>query len=375
MKNLRITVILSVLYLMLIASCQNSGSSDSLKTIFSDQFMVGTALNAWQIEGKDSATTVLVEKHFNTLTAENIMKWEKIHPKPGTYTFEPADQFVGFCEANDIFIVGHTLVWNSQTPEWVFQDAKGNPCSRETLLKRMKDHIFTVVGRYKGKVHGWDVLNEAFNEEGEYRKTRWFNIIGPDYIDFAFQWAHEADPEAELYYNDYNMWYAGKRDAVVKMVEDLQSKDIPIHGIGLQGHWGLDYPPLDELDTALDTYANTGLTIMVTEHEVNILPLPDDIITADISANHEISDELNPYPESLPDSMHTVLSSRYVDIFRILLKYQDSISRVTFWGVHDGYSWTNYWPVHGRSNYPLLFDREYQPKPAFHAIVQLANEE
>jgi len=363
------------IFSILIISCQTKQqiqiSEVSLKEVYKNVFMIGTALNFNQIADKDSKSMALVQRHFNTITAENILKWGIVHPEEDLYNFEQADAFVSLGEQNKMFIIGHTLVWHHQTPSWVFKDKNGQAVDRETLLQRMKEHIFTVVGRYKGKINGWDVVNEAIDEQGDYRKTRWFETIGVEYIEKAFQWAHEADPDAELYYNDYNMWYKGKREAVVKLVYYLQSKDIPIHGIGLQGHWGLDYPPLNELEESIKAYAETGVKVMITELEINVLPFPSTDAGADITQNYELNKKLNPYEDGLPDSMQVVLSKRYRDLFILLIKYKDKISRITFWGVHDGVSWTNNWPVRGRTNYPLLFDRNYQPKPAFNEIIKL----
>jgi endo-1,4-beta-xylanase len=360
---------------MILINCEPEVKIDpsvpSLKQAYKDYFMIGTALNAHQLKGKEQNSVMLVEKHYNTITAENVQKWEIIHPEADRYDFEYSDTFVDFGVKNNMFIIGHTLVWHNQTPDWVFEDDAGNPVDKETLLVRMRDHIFTVVGRYKGKVHGWDVINESFDDKGAYRHTKWYNIIGPEYIEKAFQWAHEADPNAELHYNDYNMWYPGRRDAVLNLVEDLKSKNIPIHGIGLQGHWGMDYPPMDTLEMALAAYAETGLNLMLSEVDINLLPLPEDNTGADIDQTFELRKEFNPYEEGLPDSMETVLSEIYQEVFKLTLKYKENITRVTFWGVHDGVSWLNNWPVRGRTNYPLLFDRNYQPKRAFHGIIEL----
>ena len=344
---------------------------ETLKEAYEGISLMGTALNTWQIMGKDPQSIALAQEQYNSITAENVMKWEKVHPEKGVYDFKMADAFVEFGEKNNMAIIGHTLVWHSQTPKWVFEDEQGGLADPDTLLKRLKDHIFTVAGRYQGRIHGWDVVNETFNDDGTFRQSKWFQILGETYIEKAFQWAHEADPKAELYYNDFNMWHEGKRDAVVRLVKKMQSLNIPIHGIGLQGHWGLDYPPLDILDMALDAYSGTGLHVMVTEMDVNILPLPDSEITAEISKRAKLRDELNPYPEVLPDSMQTVLADRYADLFNALLQYEESLSRVTFWGVQDGFSWLNHFPVRGRTNYPLLFDRAYEPKPAFYSVMQL----
>lgn len=341
-----------------------------LKEVFKDSYKIGTALNAYQILGKDQKSITLLREHFNSITPENILKWEKVHPSPGNYNFEIADSFVSIGEKYNMFVVGHTLVWHSQTPRWVFQDEAGNAVSRDTLLERMKNHIFTVAGRYKGKIQGWDVVNEAVNDDGTMRNSPWMKIIGDDYIEKAFRWANEADPDAELYYNDYNMWHEGKRDAVVRLIKDLQEKGVKIDGIGLQGHWGLNYPPINELEAALKAYSQLGVKLMITELDMEMLPSPQTNTGAEISQNFELQEKLNPYPDALPDSMQIKQANRYAEFFKLFGKYKDNITRVTFWGIQDGQSWRNNWPVRGRTDYPLLFDRNYQPKPAVDAIIK-----
>ena len=342
----------------------------ALKEVFKDYFYIGTALNDYQVYGKDAKSTELVEKQFNSITPENLLKWERVHPKPGVYNFEPADSFVALGEKNKMFIIGHCLVWHSQTPKWVFEDESGNPVSREVLLERMKDHISTVVGRYKGRINGWDVVNEAIDDSGHLRNSKWRQIIGDDYIQKAFEFAHEADPDAELYYNDFNQFMEGKRQKVLEIVKDFQSKGIHIDGIGLQGHWGLDYPSLDELEASIKAYAETGLKIMITELDMDILPNPFNDTGADVSKRFALTKESNPYPDELPDSMQTVEANRYAEFFKLFEKYKDSITRVTFWGATDAFSWRNNWPIRGRSAYPLLFDKNYMPKPAFYEVIK-----
>jgi endo-1,4-beta-xylanase len=342
----------------------------ALKKVFEKDFHVGAALDYDQSTGKDAAALALIEEQFNSITPENFLKWEFVHPQPDRYNFEPADQFVALGEKNKMFIVGHTLVWHNQTPKWVFEDGTGNPADRETLLKRMRDHIDAVAGRYKGRINGWDVVNEAIDDDGALRKTKWMEIIGNDYLQKAFECAREADPNAELYYNDFNMWKKGKVDGVIRLVRDLQSKGIRVDGIGMQGHWGLDYPPLDEAEAAIQAFSSLGVKVMITELDVNVLPNPGQWRGADISLNFELQKQLNPYADALPDSMQQVLARRYGEFFTLFHKHRDKISRVTFWGVHDGQSWLNNWPVRGRTNYPLLFDRHCQPKPAFEAVIQ-----
>ncbi|MCB0732245.1 MAG: endo-1,4-beta-xylanase [Ignavibacteriae bacterium] len=342
----------------------------SLKEIFKDYYLIGTALNYEQVMGRNPKAIELVKQQFNSIIPENILKWERVHPEPGVFNFEPADSLVAFGLRNKMFIIGHTLLWHQQTPNWVFDDKDGKPVSRDTLLLRLKNHIQKVVGRYKGKINGWDVVNEAIDEDGNYRKSKWLEIIGEDYIDKAFQFAHEADPNAELYYNDFNMWYPGKIKGVEKLVKELQTKNIKIDGIGLQGHWGLDYPSNEEIDLALETYSKLNVNLMITELDMAVLPIPDNNTSAEISKNYELKKEYDPFTNSFPDSMQVKLGKRYADFFNLFNKYKNHISRVTFWGVSDANSWRNNWPILGRTSYPMLFDRNYLPKPAFDYVIK-----
>jgi endo-1,4-beta-xylanase len=297
------------------------------------------------------------------------MKWETIHPEPDQYDFEEADRFVEFGEANNMFIVGHTLVWHSQTPAWVFQDASGNPLDRDGLLKRMQQHISTVAGRYKGRVNGWDVVNEALEEDGTLRQSKWQQIIGDDYLAKAFEFAHAADLDAELYYNDYSLENAPKRAGAVKLVSGLLDAGLTVTGIGTQGHGNLEWPAPDLFDATLQAFGDLGIKVMVTELDIDVLPRVNPGQSADVGLNADMSAGLNPYASMLPDSMQSALADRYAELFEVFLKHRDVISRVTFWGVTDGDSWLNGWPVRGRSNYPLLFDRDYRAKPAFDSVI------
>jgi endo-1,4-beta-xylanase len=362
--------IMSVMLLtvMLLSSC--SSDEPGLKDAFADHFLIGTSINRYQLSGADARALPFITKQFNSVTAENAMKWERIHPEPGKYYFSLADSIVDFAQSNGMAVIGHVLVWHSQTPAWVFQDSLGNPLTRDALLERMKDHIYTVVGHYRGKVLGWDVVNEAVNEDGSLRQTKWLQIIGEDYIEKAFQYAHEADPDAELYYNDYNNEEQAKRAGVTAIVRNLKEKGIRIDGVGIQGHWHLDSPDFSVVDESINEYAALEIKVMITEMEINVLPTPAWLYGAEISKIAEYRDSLNPYVEGLPDSVETQLADRYADLFRLLLKHSDNVSRVTFWGVNDGYSWKNNWPIPGRTNYPLLFDREYSPKPAYYEVMK-----
>ena len=345
--------------------------NQTLKDAFKDHFYIGVALNEAQSLGKKAAETAIIKEQFNSITPENCMKWERIHPMPNEYRFALADSFVALGERNHMFMIGHCMVWHAQTPDWVFQDSLGKPLTRDALLKRMHDHILTVIGRYKGRIQGYDVVNEALTEEGQMRKSKWFEIIGEDYVEKAFEYAKEADPNAELYYNDYNIEMPAKCQGAVKLIKNLQAKGIKVTGVGIQGHYHMNSPSLKNIDQSLSEYSKLGVKVMFTEVDINVLPSPENLSGADVSQKFELTKEMNPYPTSLPDSMQQKLANRYADFFKIFLKYKN-ISRVTFWGLEDGHSWLNGWPIPGRTNYPLLFDRNLQPKAAFYSIIKTA---
>jgi endo-1,4-beta-xylanase len=369
---------LGIILVIFLSSCsshssKNGGVNDSLPSlsgVYSDIFNIGVAVSDHEMD--NAKYMKIVDGQFNSVTAENVMKWEFIHPNPGKYDFEAADSFVKYAEANNKQIIGHVLVWHSQTPEWVFKDASGNRVSRDTLLKRMHDHITTVVGRYKGRVDCWDVVNEAIDDNGGERKNIWHDIIGIEYVQKAFEYAQEADSEAVLIYNDYSLPSPVKRDAVIKLVNEIKSKGAKVDVIGMQGHYHLDYPILEELETAIKAFSAIGCKVHFTELDINVLPFPTEQIGADVAMNFKYDKKYNPYPHALSDSMQTVLANRYTDFFEIFIRNKDVIERVTLWGVEDGGSWLNYWPIRGRTNYPLLFDREYQAKPAYWALIELA---
>jgi endo-1,4-beta-xylanase len=379
MRSARLSLIMGVL--LVAGACapayHDSGAvagQPSLAQLFGEHFRVGAALNDDQVSGRDSVGEAIARHHFNTVTPENVLKWEKVQPEPGRYDFAAADRVVQFAEKAGLFIVGHTLVWHSQTPAWVFEDGEGGPATREQLLERMRDHIFTVVGRYAGRVHAWDVVNEALNEDGSLRDSPWRQIIGDDYLLHAFRWAHEADPSAELYYNDYSLEDAPKRQGAVRLARWLLEQGAPIHGIGTQLHVRIDWPTVAEVDSTLTALAATGLQVMVTELDIDVLPAAWHLRTADVAMRAEMADSLNPYPTGLPEQVQRELADRYADLFRVFLNHRDSLSRVTFWGVYDARSWLNTWPIAGRTNYPLLFDRQGKAKPAFDAVVRVGRE-
>lgn len=350
----------------LVASCAGHSTKaeaeqPGLKDAFEGKFLMGAALHIDQITGRDSLGADVARRHFNSIVAENVMKCEVIHPERDRYHWTDADAFVDFGMKNGQQMVGHCLIWHSQCAPWFFTDENGNQVSVDTLKNRMRDHIYAVVGRYKGKIDGWDVVNEAIVEDGSFRKSKFYEILGEEFIPLAFQYAHEADPDAELYINDYGMNVAGRRDAYVRVVNDLKKRGLRIDAIGMQGHMGMDYPDFKEFEASIDSFANTGCKVMVTELDVSALPSPH--WGANISDTEAYRKEMNPYPEALPDTVMQAWSNRMDSLFTILLRHSDDITRVNVWGISDKGSWKNDFPMHGRTDYPLLFDRDYKMKP------------
>jgi len=345
-------------------------AQEKLKESFKDYFLMGAALNRAQIFEKNGSGAEIVKEQFNTISPENILKWAEVHPQPDRYDFEVADRYVALGEKHGMFVVGHTLVWHNQTPKWVFQDKKGNPVSRDELLKRLREHIQTVVGRYKGKIKGWDVVNEALNEDGSLRQTPWLKIIGEDYIAKAFEYARRADPAAELYYNDYSLENEPKRRGAIALIKKLLAQGIPVTAVGLQGHNNLTFPTVEQQDATLREFAALGIKIAITELDVSVLPDPEGFSGAEVSLSFEMKEKLDPYKNGLPADIQKKLADRYAELFAVYLKHHQNIDRITFWNVTDKESWLNNFPVRGRTNHPLLFDRQGKTKPAFNAVIE-----
>ena len=364
--------LLLIASLIVTTSLAQAGSTPSLADLYADSFKIGVALNANEIHGKDPVAAGLIATQFNAYTAENEMKWERIEPEEGEFDFAVADALVDLAETNDAFLIGHTLLWHSQTPDWVFEDSEGKPANRQIGLARLKAHIDAVVGRYKDRVHSWDVVNEAFNEDGSWRDSPWLRMIGPDYIARAFQFAHAADPDAELYYNDYNLFKGPKRDGVIALVKSLQSQGLRIDGVGIQGHYGIGYPPLEELEASIVAFGELDVKVMVTELDISVLPFPSaEAQGADISLNFELKAELDPFTAGLPSDVSAALADSYRSLFELYLKHADVIDRITFWNLSDASTWRNNWPMQGRTDHPVLFDRQNQPKDAYQALMDL----
>ena len=348
----------------------NLPAQAKLKDAFKDYFLIGAALNRGQIFETDERGAKIVKEQFNTISPENILKWGLVHPQIDRYDFSAADRYVAFGERHGMFIVGHTLVWHNQTPKWVFEDKTGKPVSRDELLKRLREHISAVVGRYKGRIKGWDVVNEALNEDGSLRQSPWLKIIGEDYIAKAFEYAHAADPSAELYYNDYSLENEPKRRGAIALIKKLRAQGVKITAVGLQGHNNLTFPTVEQQDATLSEFAALGVRIAITELDVSVLPDPEGFSGAEVSVSFEMKERLDPFKKGLPAEMQKKLAARYAELFAVFLKHHEKIDRVTFWNVTDKESWLNNFPVRGRTNHPLLFDREGKTKPAFEAVIE-----
>jgi endo-1,4-beta-xylanase len=278
-----------------------------------------------------------------------------------------------------MFIIGHTLIWHNQTPEWFCQDENGKPKTQDAQIEQMRSYIETVAGRYAGRVDAWDVVNEVIDNDGSYRATTWVNGVGSgdEMVKHAFRFASQYAPKTELYYNDFNAWRPEKRDGIVRMVNMLQAEGIRIDGVGMQGHWGLDFPKREYITAAIDAYAALGVKVMITELDVDVLPLTKEGQIIGTVMSHpqfqleEFKNYFDPYVMGLPQKQQRDLAARYSELFDIFYQKRDKIDRVSLWGVHDGMSWKNGYPIPNRTNYPLLFDRNKQAKPALDAVLHV----
>ncbi|WP_339843754.1 endo-1,4-beta-xylanase [Paenibacillus sp. FSL W7-1088] len=328
-----------------------------LKELYKDAFHIGAAVNPKTIESQRS----LLAYHFNSLTAENEMKFSSVHPQQEQYSFEDADVIASFAREQGMALRGHTLVWHNQTPDWLFENETGGQVERSVLLERLKAHIQTVVGRYKDVIYAWDVVNEVISDDADdenafLRPSKWLDIAGEDFIAKAFEFAHEADPQALLFYNDYNESDPHKRERIYRLVRSLLDQGVPIHGVGLQAHWNLYDPSLDDMRAAIERYAQLGLQLQLTELDVSVFRFED-----------RRTDLVQPSQEMLE-----LQAERYESIFRLLHEYKEHISAVTFWGAADDYTWLDNFPVRGRKNWPFLFDELHRPKEAYQRVARIA---
>jgi endo-1,4-beta-xylanase len=342
-----------------------------IKDYYKDDFRIGTAISTSTLSKNDEHMLGLIAREFDAITAENCMKWEPLRPKDKDWDWSMADKFVEFGQKNNMYIVGHNLVWHSQVPKEVFQDESGGMIKKDALAVKMQNHIAKLAGRYKGKIHAWDVVNEAVEDNGSWRKSLWYKIMGEDFIAKAFHMAHEVDPNAHLIYNDYNTETPLKRDFIVGMVKSFRKRGVPIQGVGMQEHLSIDGPSVGEIEKTLIALSNIGVRAHITELDIDVLPSVWNLPTAEISTRFDYTPERDPYIQGLPKNIEEKLAKRYEDIFKIYLKHRDKIDRVTLWGSTDKETWLNDFPIKGRTNYPLLFDRGFSPKPAYFRLLDL----
>ncbi|HYC27769.1 MAG TPA: endo-1,4-beta-xylanase, partial [Chitinophagaceae bacterium] len=329
-----------------------------LKDAYKDYFSVGVAVSPRALR-TDEANLIL--QQFNSLTPENAMKWGPIHPKEKEYNWRDADSIVAFAQRNKLKVRGHTLCWHQQVPRWLFTDSSGKTVTKEVLLQRLKEHIFSVVSRYKGKVYAWDVVNEAISDNrDEYlRPSPWLQICGEEYITKAFQWAHEADPNALLFYNDYNEINPVKREKIFRLVKSLKDAGVPIHGLGLQGHWAVNEPSEGQLDSTLKRFSELGVTLQVTELDISVYP-------KEHNARQRRAEDSDTAFSAAKEQKQLEVYRMCFNLFR---KYKNALSSVTFWNISDRHSWLDDFPVLGRKDYPLLFDKNLQPKKAYWEVM------
>jgi endo-1,4-beta-xylanase len=333
-----------------------------LKDYYHDYFPIGVAVSIRDITGPDTA---LITREFNSLTPENAMKMGPIHPEESRFYWKDADAIVDFATAHGMRIRGHNLCWHKQTPPWLFKDTAGNTVTKEVLLKRLKDHITAVVSRYKGRIYAWDVVNEAVADENnddttkDLRNSPWFRICGDEFIAKAFEYAHAADPNAQLFYNDYNTEQPGKRERVYRLLRKLVSAGVPIAGMGIQAHWSIFEPSIANLEASIDRFSSLGLKVQITELDISIYP----------------PWQTNPHApqpggfDSYTPTIQQQQAEQYRNVFSVFRKYKGIINGVTFWNVTDRHTWLDHYPVPGRKNYPLLFDTAGQPKKAWWEVV------
>lgn len=337
--------------------------ANTLRSGFITSFAIGAAIPGAELS---EAERQLLFRNFSAVTPENCMKPAFLHPAEDRFDFAKSDALVEMAQANGLTVNGHTLIWHQQSPDWFFTD-NGRPADRELVLRRMRDHIAAVGEHFAGKVKSWDVVNEAIDDGNDYlRKSKWLTGIGGEFIAEAFIAARKADPKAELYYNDYNIERQPKRDKTLRLIRDLKRRGAPVDGIGIQGHWQLDHIPFKDIEDAILAFHSEGMRVMITELDIDVITRK----TAGSEVGIREQDSADPFSNGLPDVHQQRLADQYARLFALFLKHEDKIARVTFWGLHDGRSWLNYWPSR-RTNHPLLWNRALQPKPALSAVLAL----
>lgn len=367
-----------------------SVSAQTLKDAYRDYWYTGVSVNQWEVAAQQNAKNehdvtgfvgadqtadwAVVEKNFNAVVAENCMKAEVIHPQEGVYDFTLADQFVEKSLAAGMRVHGHVLIWHSQCPYWFHHDANGKLVSKEVLKKRMKEHITTIMAHYKGRVSSWDVVNEAFEDDGSFRNSLFYQILGEDFIPLAFQYAREADPTAELYYNDFSMNKPAKVDGVCKFFRPLIDKGMPIDAIGMQGHMILEdgaQEIISQYDYSIKAIASLGVKTFFSELDLSVLPNPYGFSGANVSDRFAYRPEVDPFKDGVPADKQAEIDQFWVDFYKMLITHKEDIIRLNYWCVNDGNSWKNDFPIRGRHDYATLVDRNNQMKPVVQRIIEL----
>lgn len=341
-------------------------SALSLKALLGPGVKIGCALGRVP-SNSNLAERSLLLAHFNAITPENCMKPGPIQPLEGEFQFKESDALVAFAQTHGMVVTGHCLAWHQQYPDWFFHDGDA-PASRDLVLSRLSRHIRTVMHRYRGRILGWDVVNEAIADQGDemLRQTPWIQSIGDDFVEQAFRIANRADPHAELYYNDFNIEMPAKRAKTLKLLRQLLDAGVRIDGVGIQGHWVLNQVPYADIESAIVDYHRLGLKVMITELDLDIMDRPD--CGAEVSWQIQAERQFDPYAMGCPPEVISAHADQYARLFEIFATHADKLSRISFWGLHDGVSWLNNWPWK-RQNFALLFDRDCQPKSAYHEVV------
>lgn len=379
-------VILLLPLMVMLFSCSSqvkSAPDAALKDVYSDGFLMGAAFNSWNVSERNPETRDLVLRHFNAISPDNELKPESLHPGPDVWNFAPADAFCQFGKDNGMWILGHTLCWHNQTPAFLWTRPDGKPMSKDEIFESVRAYIETVCTHFLGKVDAWDVINEIVSEEGGYRDLGWVHALGADpavvdeFVKHVFRCAEKYAPDTELYYNEFNCWRPSKLAGIVRLVKMLQAEGIRIDGVGIQAHWGLGYPRNEYIDAAIDQLSALGVKVNISELDVDVLPISKDAqvigrsLQDPMYQQEEFEAFLDPYKDGLPEDVEDRLAARYEELFKIFYAHKDQIARVTFWGVHDGTSWKNDSPIANRTNYPLLFKRDYTPHKAYYSVINV----
>ncbi|GHV55580.1 beta-xylanase [Bacteroidia bacterium] len=358
-------------YLYRLSNCFRLPQQNTLKNAYKDKFRIGAGINTSVSGGYNRKAIHILRQFFNAITPMDCMKMIYIQPKQGIYHFRETDEFVRFGKWYEMDLVGHSLIWGLKNPDWIFTDNNGLDISQQELVNRMQTYIHTVINRYKNDIHIWDVVNEALRDDGQYVNNRYFQILGEEYIDLAFRFAREADPDAILYYNDLKLSKETKREGTIKLIKRLQKNGIQIDGIGIQAHCNMSFPDIQELEKTIIAFSELGCKISITELDVSVLPVVNPFVDPEIALSPAYKQSLNPFAQNVPDEIAELQYKRYKDLFNLFIKYQDNIDRITLWGITDDMSGKNNFPTPGRTDYPLLFDRNYQAKPVVKDLIDM----